>query len=151
MIEKNFWNSRLNIIIWVKTLPYFTQMMIFSPDIYFWTKKKMSFDDIFMTTWEHENESERKKEPQIPRLYGQRIWIDHWSYEDFVKTFRSETILRICRNVSGMKTSQSRFHYNFLKNVGQYVWTLNCDFTHILAPLCLTQSTYFNLMIFRIT
>ena len=30
--------------------------------------KKVSFDDFFMTTWARENESERKKEPQIPRL-----------------------------------------------------------------------------------
>ena len=42
-----------NIIIWVKTL-------------LFWTK--LSFDDFLMTTSEQENESERKKEPQIPRL-----------------------------------------------------------------------------------
>ena len=28
----------------------------------------MSFDDFYMTTWEQENESKRKKEPQIPRL-----------------------------------------------------------------------------------
>ena len=28
----------------------------------------MSFDDFIMTTWEQENESERKKELQIPRL-----------------------------------------------------------------------------------
>ena len=31
-------------------------------------KKKMSFDEFLMTTWEQENESDRKKEPQIPRL-----------------------------------------------------------------------------------
>ena len=30
--------------------------------------KKVSFDDFFMVTWEREKESERKKEPQIPRL-----------------------------------------------------------------------------------
>ena len=30
---------------------------------------KVSFDDFFMTAWERENESERKKEPQIPRLW----------------------------------------------------------------------------------
>ena len=45
-----------NIIIWVKTLPYFTHL----------NKKKVSFDEFFMMTWEGENESERKKEPQIP-------------------------------------------------------------------------------------
>ena len=28
----------------------------------------MLFDDFFMTTWEQENKSERKKEPPIPRL-----------------------------------------------------------------------------------
>ena len=33
-------------------------------------KKKLSFDDFLMTTWVRENESERKKEPEIPRLYG---------------------------------------------------------------------------------
>ena len=56
-----------NIIIWVKTLPYFTQMMIFLPNTSFW-KKKVSFDGLFMTTWGQENESKRKKEPPIPRL-----------------------------------------------------------------------------------
>ena len=30
--------------------------------------KKMSFDEVLMMTWEHENTSQRKKEPQIPRL-----------------------------------------------------------------------------------
>ena len=29
--------------------------------------KKVSVDEFFMTTWERENESERKKEPQILR------------------------------------------------------------------------------------
>ena len=29
-------------------------------------QKKMSFDNFFMTTWEQENEIERKKEPQMP-------------------------------------------------------------------------------------
>ena len=57
-----------SIIIWVKTLPYFTQMMIFFNPIPLFERKKVSFDDFFMTTWERENESERKKEPQIPRL-----------------------------------------------------------------------------------
>ena len=33
----------------------------------FLNKKKVSFDDFFMTTWERENESKRKKEPQILR------------------------------------------------------------------------------------
>ena len=31
-------------------------------------QNKLSFDDFLMTTWEQENESERKKEPQILRL-----------------------------------------------------------------------------------
>ena len=30
--------------------------------------KKLSFDDFLMTTWNGENESQRKKKPQIPRL-----------------------------------------------------------------------------------
>ena len=42
-------------------------MMIFSPNTFF-EQKKVSFDDFYMTTWEQENESERKKDPQIPRL-----------------------------------------------------------------------------------
>ena len=54
-----------NIIIWVKTLLYFTQMIIFSPNTTFWTKK-VSFDNFFMLTWEWENKSDRKKKPQIP-------------------------------------------------------------------------------------
>ena len=40
----------LNIIIWVKTLQYFTQTMIFSPNTSFWTKK------CHFTTWERELE-----------------------------------------------------------------------------------------------
>ena len=31
-------------------------------------RKKVSFDDFYMTTWERGNESERKMEPQIPHL-----------------------------------------------------------------------------------
>ena len=31
-------------------------------------QNKLSSDDFLMTTWEGENESERKKESQIPRL-----------------------------------------------------------------------------------
>ena len=34
----------------------------------FFYQKKMSFGDFLMTTWERENESEEKKEPEIPRL-----------------------------------------------------------------------------------
>ena len=33
--------------------------------------KKMSFDDFFMTTWKRENESVRKKEPQISGRIGE--------------------------------------------------------------------------------
>ena len=36
--------------------------------LYHFEQKKLSFDDFLMTTSERENESERKKEPQIPRL-----------------------------------------------------------------------------------
>ena len=66
-----------NIILWVKTLPYFTQMMIFSPNTK--NKKKVSFDDFYMTTGEKENE--RKKDPQIPRL-NVYFWIRHpiWKF-----------------------------------------------------------------------
>ena len=42
-------------------------MMIFSPSPSFWMKK-VSFDDFFMTTWEQEKKSKRKKEPQYPHL-----------------------------------------------------------------------------------
>ena len=34
--------------------------------------KKVSFDDFLVTTWEQENESQRKKEPQIPRPREQK-------------------------------------------------------------------------------
>jgi hypothetical protein len=47
----------------VKTSSFFTQMMIFSPNLSFWTKN-VSFDNFFMTTWEREN----YRKPQIPRL-----------------------------------------------------------------------------------
>ena len=40
----------------------------------FLKEKKESFDDFFMTTWEQDNKSERKKEPQIPRLGQIRLW-----------------------------------------------------------------------------
>ena len=33
----------------------------------FW-KKKLSFDDILMTTWKQENERQRNKDPRIPQL-----------------------------------------------------------------------------------
>ena len=36
--------------------------------IHLFERKKVSFDDFFMTTWERENE--RKKEPQISRLWA---------------------------------------------------------------------------------
>ena len=35
---------------------------------FFFEQKKLPFDDFLMTTWEQENESKRKKKPQIPRL-----------------------------------------------------------------------------------
>ena len=49
----------------MRTLPHITQMMIFSPNTSFGTKK-VSFDDFYVTAWKRE--SKRKKEPQIPRL-----------------------------------------------------------------------------------
>ena len=39
-------------------------MMIFSPNTSL-KRKKVLFDDFFMTTWDQENVSEKKKEPQI--------------------------------------------------------------------------------------
>ena len=45
----------------------FTQMLIFSLKPLFWAKKKLSFDDFLLTTWEWENKSKRKKEPEIQR------------------------------------------------------------------------------------
>ena len=42
----------------------FTQMRIFSFKPLFWAKK-MSLNDFLMTTWEQENESARKKEPEF--------------------------------------------------------------------------------------
>ena len=52
-----FWIE--NIIIWVRTLPYFTQWFFFHPiPLFEW--KKVLFDDIFVTTWEQENKNERK-------------------------------------------------------------------------------------------
>ena len=41
------------------------QMTSLSEIIIIWVKTS-SFDDFFLTTWERENESDRKKEPQIP-------------------------------------------------------------------------------------
>ena len=41
-------------------------MMIFLQYL-FLNKKKVSFGDFFMMTWDQENQSEVKKEPQIPR------------------------------------------------------------------------------------
>ena len=51
----------------------FTQMMIFFT--HFFERKNLSFDDFLMTTWERENKSERKKKPQIPRLYNDFGWM----------------------------------------------------------------------------
>ena len=45
----------------------FTQMMIFFYPNRFLSQKKMLFDD-FKDDFERENESERKREPEIPRL-----------------------------------------------------------------------------------
>ena len=58
-----------NIIIWVKTSSFVTQMTIFSNNPSFWKK-----NGGILMTWERENESERKKETQIPRLNIRSIW-----------------------------------------------------------------------------
>jgi hypothetical protein len=57
-----------NIIIWVKTLPCFTQMMMFSTNTTsFWTKK-VSFDNFSMTTWERENKLRKKRNNKFRAL-----------------------------------------------------------------------------------
>ena len=61
-----------NIVIWLKTSSFFTEVIIFSPNPSFWTKK-VSSDDFFMTIWKQENKSERKKEPQVPRLWNPKF------------------------------------------------------------------------------
>ena len=57
-----------NIIILVKTLPCFTQMMMFSTNTTsFWTKK-VSFDNFSMTTWERENKLRKKRNNKFRAL-----------------------------------------------------------------------------------
>ena len=49
--------------------------------------KKVSFDDFFMTMWEQENESVRKKELQIPRLTDLVNVVEHTiGYQIFMLT-----------------------------------------------------------------
>ena len=43
-------------------------MMILFYSKPFFERKKLSFDDFLMTTWEQKNKSKRKKEPEIQRL-----------------------------------------------------------------------------------
>ena len=52
----------------------------------FFEPKKLSFDDFLMTTWERENESERKKEPEIPCLWLLcRVVCQWWSSQEPVE------------------------------------------------------------------
>ena len=58
-----------NFIIWVKTLPYFTQMMIFSPNTSFWTKKMchlMFHDDLRAREQEREEKGTTNFAPKLP-------------------------------------------------------------------------------------
>ena len=41
----------------------------------------MSFDNFYLTTWEQENKSESKKEPQIPRLNSFKDTLNLFSFE----------------------------------------------------------------------
>ena len=50
--------------------------------IFFFEQKKEISDDFFMTTWERENKSERKKEPQIPHLYCNRLTVQSSNQSD---------------------------------------------------------------------
>ena len=52
-------------------------MWIISENYINFNKEKLSFDDFLMTTWEGENESQRKKEPQIPLTLTSEMW-DTW-------------------------------------------------------------------------
>ena len=50
----------------------FTEMMMISLRLLFWTKK-LSVDDFLMTTWVRENKSERKKESEIPCFWNSSL------------------------------------------------------------------------------
>ena len=84
--------------------------------LYHFEQNKLSFDEFLMTTWEQENESERKKEPQILRhniflrerekifytysgpktLRTSLCWLPLWRYLTALLMYNDFTLNNIC-------------------------------------------------------
>ena len=82
-----------NIIIWVKTLPYFTPMMIFSPNTSFWTKKRWH---LMTFSWRLESERTRVrvKSNHKFRAYGRnKVNCGCFSFPHLFQTQKKNPVL----------------------------------------------------------
>ena len=61
--------------IWVKRLPYFTQMMIFSPNTSFWTKKGVIW---WLFSWQLESKRTRARGKRNHKFRALTIPGEHW-------------------------------------------------------------------------